>query len=301
LRRDATAEKERQVQRSVVLVTTSHRKDIDRFALLCDSIDRFVTGYETHYVIVNDDDMPVFARFNKPGRVVLPCSQLLPRWLKLLPRFLTRNGRRVWFSFRSGPIHGWHIQQLVKIRAALQFPSQRFCFVDSDNVFFRPFDMAEYAGGDRTPLYIISDAIPAGASRQAIWTRSCDGLLGREAAMFPADDYIGNLIVWDKFALQDMARTIEHKTKTSWPEALCRVRSFSEYILYGNFVRQSPRYLNTHNVTTDSPADAYWEDEPLDLGAIKNMVGNARPSKVALCIQSISFTPVPLIRTAAGL
>ena len=98
-----------------------------------------------------------------------------------------------------------------------------------------------------------------------------------------------------------MARTIEHKTKTSWPEALCRVRSFSEYILYGNFVRQSPRYLNTHDVTTDSPADAYWEDEPLDLGAIKNMVGNARPSTVALCIQSISFTPVPLIRTAAGL
>src|SRR5258708_32627876 len=110
--------KEHQVQRSVVLVTTSHRKDIDRFALLCDSIDRFVTGYEAHYVIVNDDDMEAFARFNKAGRVVLPCSQLLPRWLKLLPRFLTRNGRRVWFSFRSCPIHGCPIQHLLQIRLA---------------------------------------------------------------------------------------------------------------------------------------------------------------------------------------
>jgi hypothetical protein len=37
------------------------------------------------------------------------------------------------------------------------------------------------------------------------------------------------------------------------------------------------------------------------LKALEDMVGDAPPSKVALCIQSISFTPVPLIREATGL
>jgi Family of unknown function (DUF6492) len=285
----------------VTLVTASHRKDIDRFALLCDSIDRYVTGYETHYVIVNDDDMPAFARFNRQGRIVLPCQKLLPRWLKPLPPFLTRQGRRVWFSFRSGPMHGWHIQQLVKIEAALQLPSRRFCFIDSDNVFFRPFDMLEYAGADLTPLYVIPKAIAENNPRQAVWTRCCDRLLGRNPTTFPADDYIGNLIVWDKLALQDMVLTIERVAGKSWAAALSSERAFSEYLLYGNFVRQSPQYLATHDVTTGSPAEAYWENEPLDLEALKNMVGNALPCKVALCIQSISSTPVPLIRKVAGL
>jgi len=289
------------MQKGVTLVTTSHRKDIERFTLLCDSIDRFVTGYETHYVIVNDDDMSAFSRFNQPSRVVLPCSPLLPAWLKLLPPFLTRKGRRVWWSFRFGPIHGWHAQQLIKIGAVLQLPSQRFCLIDSDNVFFRPFDMAEYAGGDRAPLYCSPKAIEMKAPLHAVWTRSCDRLLGHDATTFPADDYIGNLIVWDKHAIQDMTRAVERVAGKPWPAALCGMRTFSEYLLYGNFVRRSPQHLAAHYVTTDGPVDAYCEDSPLNLAALADLVANTRPSKVALCIQSFSSTPVLLIREVTGL
>ena len=48
--------------KAVALVTPSHRGDVERFALLCDSIDRFVRGYERHYIIVNGEDVPFFAR-----------------------------------------------------------------------------------------------------------------------------------------------------------------------------------------------------------------------------------------------
>jgi hypothetical protein len=285
----------------VTLITTSHRKDIERFALLCDSIDRFITGYEKHYAIVNDDDLPIFAPHNTSRRIVLPSSQLLPQWLKPLPRITMRNGRRLWWSFRSKPVHGWHVQQILKIGAALKLPSQRFCIIDSDNVFFRTFDIREYAGGDRTPLYVNSLAIAANAPRHALWTQTCDRLLGQDATQFPADDYIGNAIVWDKAAVQDMTARIGHVTGKSWAAALCQARSFSEYLLYGHFVRQSLQHLAKHAVTTRSPVNAYWDDKPLGLTELKAMVRDVDPRQVALCVQSFSSTPVTLIREVVGL
>jgi hypothetical protein len=289
------------LEREVALVTPSHRNDLERFALLSDSIDRHLTRHARHYVIVNDDDLPIFARFSGPQRVVLPCSQFLPRWLRLAPPWLVGNGRRVWWSFRSRPVHGWHIQQLLKIAAGLQLPEPRFCFVDSDNVFIRPFDVGAYAGGEQTPLYLDREAITADAPLHAIWTRNCDHLLGQKKTDFPADDYIGNVIVWDKRALYDMTLAIERVTGKSWPHALCSTRAFSEYLLYGHFVSRSPRHLAKHRITADSLANAYWDEAPLDTAAVTAMVDTTSQSQVALCIESFSHTPVSIIRGAVGL
>ncbi len=59
---------------AVALVTPSYRGDVERLELLCESVDRFVTGYDRHYVIVNDDDLALFAPFDSNRRVVLPSS-----------------------------------------------------------------------------------------------------------------------------------------------------------------------------------------------------------------------------------
>ena len=68
--------------KNVALMTPTYRGDLDRFELLCESIDRFVTGYQRHYVIVNDDDLPFFARFENSRRTVLPSSRFLPLTVK---------------------------------------------------------------------------------------------------------------------------------------------------------------------------------------------------------------------------
>ena len=290
------------VTRTVALMTPTYRGDLARFALLCDSIDRFVSGYERHYVIVNDDDLPFFARFETSRRTVLPSSRFLPSWLRLLPPFVSRKGRRTWWSFRSGPLHGWHIQQLLKISGALQLPHQRYCIVDSDNVFFRPFDAAAYAGTDQIPLYVDRQAIRAEAPLHAVWIRNCDRLLGaRTTTAFPADDYIGNVIVWDKSTLQDMTATIEAATGTSWAVALCKARSFSEYIIYGYFASHSPIHRATHRPTTQSLATSYWDGDQLDARALIAMIDKSPAEAVALCVESFSSTPVSLIRDVVGL
>jgi hypothetical protein len=287
--------------RSVALITPSYVGDFERFSLLCDSLDRQVTGYDRHYVIVSDDDMPLFQAFNDQRRMVLPSSQFMPRWLKLAPRIKLRNGRKIWWSFRTKPVHGWHVQQILKIAAAMEMPEQRFCLIDSDNVFVRPFDVGAYAGGERSPLYLQREAIAAGAPLHANWTRNCDRLLGHAATRFPADDYIGHVIVWDKDVVRGMTNAIERATGLSWPLALCRTRAFSEYLLYGHFAQHSPERRAEHQTTTDSLAISYWSDAPLDAATITEMIVNAAPNKVALSVPSFSHTPVAMIRTAANL
>jgi hypothetical protein len=289
------------LRHTVALLTPSHRKDIDRLALLCDSIDRRVEGFSRHYVIVNDSDMAMFAGFAGDRRAILASSRFLPRWLWPLPPFLSRNGRRVWWSLRAPPVHGWHVQQILKIAAASQLPEQRFCIVDSDNVFFRAFDAGAYAGGDKTPLYVDPGAISADAPLHAVWTQTCDRLLNHPETRFPADDYVGNVIVWDKRSVKAMTLAIEAAAGRGWPEALCRTRQFSEYLLYGRFVRNTPAHSEAHEITTKSLANAYWERAPLGAEALAAMVNSASESNVALCIESFSGTPISAIREAVGL
>jgi len=287
--------------RPVALITPSYRGDLERFALLCDSIDRRVAGYERHYVVVSDDDAPLFRSFGGERRIVLPTSRFLPRWLRPAPRLGPRDGRKIWWSLRAWPVHGWHVQQIVKIAAAIEMPEQRFCLVDSDNVFVRPFDVAAYAGGARAPLYLARRAIAADQPLHAKWTRNCDRLLGHAATAFPADDYIGHVIVWDKDAVSDMARAIEGATGLSWPLALCRTRAFSEYLLYGHFVQNSPARRAEHETTTRSLAVSHWGGAPLDAAAVAEMIAKAAKSQVALGVQSFSRTSTATIREAAGL
>jgi hypothetical protein len=289
------------MHRPIAVITTTHRGDLERFALLAESMDRRLTGYELHYVIVDDDDLPLFTKFAGPRRTVLPVSRFMPRWLRPAPSFLLRKGRRMWWSFSSPPVPDTRVRQIAKIAAGLRLPEQRFCAIEPSNALIRRFDVGAYAGGARTPLYIAREAIGADSPLHVRWTANCDSLLGLPPTSFPADDYIGNLVVWDKDALRDMAKTIEATTGVEWQLALCRTRTFSEYLLYGHFVRSSPRHRAAHELVPQSLAVAYWSKAPLDRAGLKALLDRAPSSKVSLCVESFSDTPLEAIREAVGL
>src|SRR5689334_10510496 len=125
---------------SLTLITPSYWRDLGLCQLLCETVDRQLHPFAKHYLVVADDDVPLFSGLNSRHREVLASSDLLPSWLKPLPRFLRRGSRRYWWSFRSKPVSGWHVQQLLKFAAAATLPGNRFCVLDSDVAFFRPFD-----------------------------------------------------------------------------------------------------------------------------------------------------------------
>ena len=93
-----------------------------------------------------------------------------------------------------------------------------------------------------------------------------------------------------------MPDAIKSATGLSWALALCRKKKFSEYLMYGHFVANSPAHLATHRVTEDSIAVSHWDDTPLDRPAIDAMLRAAPPEQVARCIQSYSSTSVDDIR-----
>jgi hypothetical protein len=282
---------------SISLVTPSHRGDLDRFALLAESVDRYVHSFVKHYAIVNDEDLPLFTRFQTDQRAVLPVSQFLPRWLRAVPPALRWRKRRVWWSFRAKPVHGWHVQQIAKIRAAATLPEERYCMIDSDVIFYRPFDAGALARPNPSPLLIERLAIAADAPLHARWVRNAHRLLGLSDPVFPADDHIGNIIVWDQATVRAMTARIETVTARAWQEALCRDRGFSEYLLYGNYVSSDADARAKHTLTERSFSVNYGDDRPLDAAALRALLLTETSNCVALGVQSFSDTPVEIIRS----
>ena len=283
---------------SVALLTPSHAKDFERCALLCRSIDAFVTGYTKHYVIVNDEDVGLFQKLQSKRRVIVPASHYLPKWLWAVPRALQLGQRRIWVSLLSYPVHGWHVQQILKIAGVLAAPEDRVAIIDSDNVFFRAFDVGRYAGSDKTPLFFDHHAIRADSPMHGVWLRNADRLLGLPETQFPADDFVGNVLVWDKKTAQAMTGAIKSATGINWALALCRIRRFSEYLLYGRFVTASPAHLARHECVEQSPAFSHWDSDRLDRLSIQAMMRAASLAQSALCIQSYSQTSVRDIEEA---
>ena len=96
----------------VALLTPTYGRDLEICTLLCESVDRHVTSFSKHYLLVPDSDLPLFAPLASDRREIIPASTFLPDWLRPLPRIIQRKRRQFWWSLRAKPVSGWHVQQL---------------------------------------------------------------------------------------------------------------------------------------------------------------------------------------------
>jgi hypothetical protein len=282
---------------TVGLITPSHRGDLERFVMLIESMDRHVRRRGRHYVIVHDEDAALFAPYGSEHRLILPASQFLPRALAPIPLVRWR-GRRYWWRFGAMPISGWHAQQIVKIQAVATLPEDRYCLIDSDNFFFRDFDLAEIAAPNPVPAFVNPLAVGGNQLRHIKWIEAAHRLLGIAAPRFPADDFIGQIMVWDQATVQAMIARIAKTTGRDWVAALCREHEFSEYMIYGSFVANNLAMPGRHFSTTQSFCRAHWEGSRLSQNEILRMFLTAPPPEVALCVQSFGETPLSTIRTS---
>src|SRR5262245_51943833 len=170
---------------SLSLVTPTSWRDIALCGLQCDSVDRHLSCYVKHHVIVPDDELALFDRFNGLRRVVVPASELLPAWLRPMPRVLQHKGQRYWWSLRTSPASGAHVQRILKIAAASTFAEDRHCILDPDVMFFRPFDLSLLLRPRPAPL--IKTPL-ADTTTQAQRMRTIRRLLGLKTASLPEID-----------------------------------------------------------------------------------------------------------------
>ncbi|MHC2256196.1 hypothetical protein ACVILK_005888 [Bradyrhizobium embrapense] len=280
----------------VALLTPTYGRDLEICTLLCESVDRHVTSFSRHYLLVPDCDLPLFAPLASERRIIIPASSFLPDWLRPLPRMIQRKRRQFWWSLRTKPVNGWHVQQILKIAATIALPYERFCILDSDIVFFRDFDLSRFQHPNTIPLLKTGDAVTADQPRHSRWLETSHQLIGLPTPPFPAPDFIGHIIFWDKQTTRALTERIEAVSGMSWIEALCRTREFSEYLLYGFFVENDESAALRHSDVPKTPCVSYWDDPTLSKDELTRLLLRADRDDVAFSIASFSGTPVATIR-----
>jgi hypothetical protein len=280
----------------VSIITPSLARDFESCRLLCDTLDAYVTGFDAHYIVVSAADMPLFAPLAGPRRHIVDEARLLPRTLFKLP--VKWKGRRYSWAPGTLPVFGWHVQQLLKFGMALQQPNPRVIFIDSDNFFVRPFDLAAFACGATVPLQVDPQSVKPDTDH-ATWLTNAHHLLGLPEPVLPADDFIGQMIVWDVEIVREILSRIETNTGVSWWRALLRIRAFSEYMIYGAAVAADPALRSRHHLVTECPCLSYWGGPAMDETELRRFITRLAPHQSALGVQSFTGTSVDMLRTAA--
>ena len=283
-------------QRSVAIITPSYVADFERCRLLCDSIDANVSGIAAHYILVDNDDYPVFSELQGARRHVINEREILPSWLRVMGGGTSSHGRKLWLSTRTWPMRGWHVQQLRRIAIAAHIDDDALLYCDSDMFFVRPFDAATLWRNDALRLYRKPGGITAGMDEHRKWLKAARRLLALPDAGLPQDDYINNLVSWRRQAVLEMCAHIEAVTGRDWLSAIGRNRTFSECLIYGLYADEIAGEGAGHWHADQGLCLTYWEGGALDHKAFEAFIDQMADDQVAVGVQSFTETDPLMLR-----
>ena len=264
-------------------------RDIELFALLAESIDRFVPETVQHRVIVPAADMATFARFGTARRQIVPQENVLPFKVRKLPRalgllspFVKTLRRPLYLAPGFNLVRGWVLQQILKIEATRTSEADVVLHIDSDVFFVRPFETAMVLPGGMPTFF----RVPAQtlSSEHESWTAVADRILGIAPAVTRQGHYVENCIPWAPSVVRRMTDRIAQVHGRAWHEVLMRESSFSEYFIYGRLVDgvEDGAQLAARSATI---CRTYWSDVATALA--QDMKGLSLPDgQSALAIQS---------------
>jgi len=276
------------------LVTASYLPDLERCRLLCETIDKHVSGHSHHYLLVASNDVAEFRALEGPRRTVVDERDLLPGWLRSLPDPLSRFRKRIWLSLRTLPLRGWHVQQLRRIAIAGHIAEDGLIFCDSDVAFLRPFDCATIWRDGNLRLFRRENGLSRpDLDDQRLWAANAGKTLGLTAP--PRHDYIATVIAWRRDAAVAMCRHIEETTGKQWVAAIGSNRHFSECMLYGRYadeVLQGEGHFHASNEL----CRVYWTGPALSDATFAEFLASMTPDQVAIGMQSFIGTDIARIR-----
>jgi hypothetical protein len=282
------------------LVTASYAPDFERCRLLCETIDRFVTGFTRHYILVEHRDVALFKQLENPNRVVIDENDLLPRWIRPFPDPSNFGRRRIWLAPGMMPLRGWHVQQFRRIAIAAHTDEDAFFYVDSDVTFLKPFDSASiWHGGDLRLFRRDGDLLRPVPGDQHAWSQNAGKVLGIEPVSPVGHDYIGTLIGWRRDALLSMCDHIQKVTGRHWIAAIGRSRRFSECMIYGRYADEVLMARDHYHDGADLCRVYWFAPAPTDEQFIA-FVEAMTPEQVAIGMQSFIGDDTARIRKLIG-
>ena len=286
-------------QPTTALITPSHAADFEHCRLLCDSIDRFVEDRPHHYILVDNDDYEMFQPLAGNRRHVINELDILPSWLKSARQGLSATSRKIWFSTRTWPMRGWHVQQLRRIAIASHLEQDGLLYCDSDMLFVKPFSTQQLWQDGRLRLYRkncgINDTLADSGKLHKAWTRHAARLNGLGEVSFPAHDYINNLVSWRRDHVVAMCQHIEDVTSKHWVAAIGSKRSFSECQIYGAYADDVLEGRG-HFPGQGALCQTYWSGDALNRETLEMFLQTMQPGQVAIGVQSFTGTRAELLR-----
>ncbi|OJY07533.1 MAG: hypothetical protein BGP07_06620 [Rhizobiales bacterium 63-22] len=282
------------------IVTASWDQDFERCKLLCETMDKYVAGFTKHYILVDSKDVALFRRIETPRRIIIDERDLLPSWLHAFwdPTYLWR--RRIWLSFKTKPLRGWHVQQLRRIALAGVVDEDGFLYTDSDTAFLRPFDCNSLWHGDKLRLFVRPDAlIQPKWPEHPVWSANAAKLLNIKNGKSALNDYVGQLVSWRRDSVLSMCERIEAVSGLHWVAALGNIRRFSECFIYGRYVddvlHDAGHYTDTHDLCR-----MQWFAPPPSEEEFRMFIADMEPHQVAIGMQSFLGLSVDDIRRIIG-
>ena len=263
--------------RSFAIVTPTYLPDLTRCELLAESIDR-TAPHVPHYLIVDRRDRPAFSHLQRGRRRLIESEAILGNWIW---RMLGRRG--FWLSLRAPPVRGWIIQQILKIGAIEVIPERTLVFCDSDIAFFRRFDRDDLLVNGKVGLLDVD--FNNDITRR--WTVTARRLLGLSPYGGLYRNHTGNMICWNRETVKALQQRIETSTDLNWQVALARTLSFSEYTIYGIFVREALGYHEVDHAPSAVPlVKPSWGMALTTESAIASFFADFDPRTVAVMIHS---------------
>lgn len=207
------------------ILTPSFAGDFERCRLLAESVERFVADSE-HYILVDPIDLSAFAPLKKFGAKIIDAREFMDDSFKRIP--LTR----LYLTPEKRIVHGWLTQQMRKMAFAAQSPFECMLCVDSDVVFVKPFDPSSLTVANKSPLFEIEWS----NDENVKWANQA-----RQLLKLPTSDTTRGYVhptFWRRTVMTGALNRIEEMQGCLWQLAMSRFRFFSEYMLYGIFVRE---------------------------------------------------------------
>jgi hypothetical protein len=271
---------------SLAFVTPSHPPDLARCELLVDSLDHFGRAFN-HYIIVDKEDVAAFKHLASARTILIEAESIVDRRFIRIPW----KGSS-WYNWRTLPMRGWMSQQVYKLASVNVIPDDILVMTDSDTTIVKPVQIQNFLIDNKTGLLDVDYC----AGMVPVWTKIATKLLGLSAA--PAlRGHVGNLIAWRREHMLGLHARIEHATGLPWQLAIARQRTFSEYVLYGCYVRDVLGYPQSqHAPSTRALVKQPWNHDLSTQAGIRNYLDTIEPDNIAVMIHSKGGLPVSAAR-----
>ena len=282
--------------KSVAVVTASYAADFERCRLLCETLDRHVSGFGQHLILVAGHDLQLFKTLESAKRIIVDERELLPEWLHVVRDPTSLFSRHLWLSFRTKPLRGWHVQQLRRLAVAHHTEASALLYCDSDVVFLREFDCRDLWQADGLRFLRRNNALnDPKLEQQRLWSANAGQALGLDPGSRSLHDYIATVIAWRRDTLTAMCKRIEDIHARHWVEVIAANREFSECMLYGRYV-DDVLGGNGHSDTEEELCHIYWNGPELGEADLAGFVADMAPHQVAIGLQSFVGTDLDNVR-----